>query len=497
VTLRLPNDMRNGIKHDLGIFVQDRWIMGRVTLNLGVRYDQFIGDTRESEVLPNRFVFSELANGVSFGKCSDGKAAAGCYGDVQNWKDISPRVGFAMDVFGDGRTALKASVARYVAGQQVAVARQINPVEALGRTDTRPWTNDIDGNGLPFDDNGNIQFNELGVSTATATFGRNVSTTRYDPDVLNGWFKRGYNFEWTVAAQHQLADRVSVNGGYYRRTFGNQTFTDNLAFGAEDYTSFCITAPVDSRLPGGGGYDVCGIPDLRASALGRPTDNLIRFSDDFGGETNLYQGFDVNIEARFRNGAFLKGGIAATSRTFDNCNLAAAGVEYDNWEVYEDGSNNCHREYGYRPDAKISGAYMLPWGIQLAGAYQFSKGVQTGGAGPSIQAAWTLSNAAGASSIAQFLGRNWTGVASRTVQLIREGLEYGEHDLHQLDVKLSKRFSMAGTRLRLDFDVYNVFNSSWPFTVSSTYAPTTTNQWLRPTNVLTSRFFKLGAKFDF
>jgi hypothetical protein len=315
--------------------------------------------------------------------------------------------------------------------------------------------------------------------------------------VLDGWGKRGYNVEWTVAAQHQLADRISVNGGYYRRTFGNQTFTDNLAFAAEDYTSFCITAPVDPRLPDGGGYQVCGIPDLRSSALGRPTDNLIRFSDDFGGETNLYQGFDVNLEARFRNGAFLKGGIAATSRTFDNCNLAAAGVEYDNWEVYEDGSTNCHREYGYRPDVKISGAYMLPFGIQLAGTYQFSKGVQTGGAGPSIQAGWTLSNTPGASAVSQFLGRNWTGVASRTVQLIREGLEYGEHDLNQLDVKLSKRFSMAGTRLRLDFDVYNLFNSSWPFTVSSTYAPTATNQWLRPTNVLTSRFFKLGAKFDF
>jgi hypothetical protein len=492
LTLRLPNDMRNGIKRDLGIFMQDRWIMGRVTWNLGLRYDQFIGETRESEVLPNRFTFSEFANGVMFGKCSDGKAGSGCYGEVQNWKDISPRVGFAMDVFGNGRTALKASAARYVAGQNVAVARQVNPVEALGRTDTRPWT-DIDGNGLPYDANGNIQLNELGVSTATATFGRNISTTRYDPDVLNGWFKRGYNFEWTVAAQHQLANRVSVNGGYYRRTFGNQTFTDNLAFGPDDYNSFCVSAPVDPRLPNGGGYQVCGVPDLKPTALGRQTDNLIRFSDDFGGETNMYQGFDINLEARFGNGAFLKGGIAATSRTFDNCNLAAAGIEYGNWEVYDDGTNTCHREYGYRPDAKMSGSYILPWGIQIAGTYQFSKGVQTGGAGPSIQASWALSNAL----VTPFLGRNWTGVASRTVQLIREGLEYGEHDLHQVDLKLSKRFTMAATRLRLDFDVYNVFNSSWPFTVSSVYSTAPTSQWQRPTNVLTSRFFKLGARFDF
>jgi hypothetical protein len=206
VTLRLPMDARNGIKQDLGLFVQDRWAMGRITWNLGLRYDHFIGETRESEVLPNRFTFpgSDLANGLTFGECEDGKAGRGCFGEVQNWKDLSPRVGFAMDLFGNGRTALKASVARYVNGQNVAVARNVNPAEALSRTDVRPWTTDLDGNGLPLDANGNIQFNELGTSTASSTFGRNISTTAYDPEVLNGWFKRGYNMEYTVAAQHQL-----------------------------------------------------------------------------------------------------------------------------------------------------------------------------------------------------------------------------------------------------------------------------------------------------
>ena len=97
-----------------------------------------------------------------------------------DWKDLSPRIGFAMDLFGNGRTALKASIARYVAGQNVAVARQINPVEALSRTDARPWT-DLDGNGLPLADDGSIQINELGTSVATATFGRNISTIAYDP----------------------------------------------------------------------------------------------------------------------------------------------------------------------------------------------------------------------------------------------------------------------------------------------------------------------------
>jgi hypothetical protein len=497
--LRLPFDRNNGVDRDLGIYLQDRWSLGRITLNAGLRYDQFIGETRESIVLPSRH-----GAGATFGDCEDGQWDPGelCTGEVQNWKDISPRVGFAMDVFGNGRTAIKASWARYVAGQAIAFANQVNPIGALTATDTRPWT-DIDGNGLPLDANGNIQFNELAPSASTSTFGQlRVPTTQYSPDLLRGWGKRGFNTEVTFAMQHQLADRISVNGGYYRRSFGNQTFTDDLRYDINSYDSFCITAPQDPDLPGGGGYPVCGVMDLKPSvfALNQPANSLIRFSDDFGGETNRYQGFDFNLESRFRNGAFLKAGIAATSRLFDNCNLLAAGFDAVNTagsfmgtEIYPDGTRACRREYPYRPDFKMSGSYTLPWDVQLAGTYQFSRGIQTGGAGPSQLANWTMVNAVANPMI----GRNWTGVAARIVGLMWEGQDYGKYNLNQLDLKLAKRFTVGRYRLRADLDLYNVFNSSWPYTVSNTYSTAANAQWQRPTNVLQHRFFKLGGHISF
>ena len=289
VTLRLPSDRNNGVDRDLGLFLQDKWALGRVTLNLGLRYDHFIGESRESSVLPSR-----LSGGATFGECSDGTVDPGdlCTGQVQNWKDISPRVGFAMDVFGNGRTALKASYARYVAGQAIAFANQVNPIGALTASDTRVWT-DVDGNGLPLDNNGNIQFNELANSASTPTFGRlTVPTTQYSPDLLRGWGKRGYNDEVTFAMQHQIADRVSVNGGYYRRTFGNATFTDDLRYDANSYDSFCITAPRDPDLPDGGGYQVCGVQDLKPAVFAQnlPANSLIRFSSDFGGRDEPVSG---------------------------------------------------------------------------------------------------------------------------------------------------------------------------------------------------------------
>ncbi|HUE86021.1 MAG TPA: hypothetical protein VMO26_08085, partial [Vicinamibacterales bacterium] len=317
----------------------------------------------------------------------------------------------------------------------------------------------------------------------------------YDPGVLNGWGKRSYNVEWTVAAQHQLSNRVAVNGGYYRRSFGNQTFTDDTRFDASSYDYFCVNTPIDPDLPGGGGYEVCGVPDLKPSefARGLPADNLIRFSDDFGGETSIYQGFDVNLEGRFPNGAFLKGGIAATSRSFNNCNLAQAGIEYGNFAEYPD-SRACDRKYPYRPDLKISGSYPLPFGVRFSGTYQFSRGVQAGGAGgTSIAALWPVTSVVARPS----LGRNLTGVAFRLVPIIRDGAWYGDHNLSQLDLRFGKRFDMGRYRLRVDFDLYNVFNSSWPFSVNPVYSTGATSAWLRPTNVLQHRFFKLGGQFSF
>ena len=81
---------------------------------------------------------------------------------------------------------------------------------------------------------------------------------------------------------------------------------------------------------------------------------------------------------------------------------------------------------------------------------------------------------------------------------MREGQDYGKHNLNQLDIKLAKRFTVDKVRLRVDFDLYNVFNSSWPYTRER--LPTRTRRpsnWLRPTNVLQHRFFKFGGHISF
>ena len=311
VTLRIPTDRRNSIKNDSAVFAQDKWTFKRATVNAGVRWDWFISAT-DPETLPA----STWNSAVTYSECSDGNnnLNAGCTGRVPNWKDISPRVGIAYDLFGTGRTAIKASCGalrqrRGPGGRQHH--RQQQPRDYRWR-DRHARLADIDRNGSPYDANGRIQLNELTNSTSTPSFGKNIpSSTTTDPAVLEGWGTRGYNTEISVSGQHELAPRVSVSGGWFRRKFGNQTVTvDNrYSFAKGSYDGpFCANAPADPNLPGGGGYQVCGLYDLKPSVVAQqlPTSSTLQFSSNFGGETNIYEGFDFSTTSRFGSGAFLQ-----------------------------------------------------------------------------------------------------------------------------------------------------------------------------------------------
>ncbi len=515
VTLRLPTDRRNSIKNDSGVFAQDKWTINRMTINAGIRWDWFI-----SGVDPETLPAGTFNQAVTYGQCPDGKnnLNANCVGRVTNWKDINPRLGVSYDVFGDGKTALKASVARYVNGVGLAagsITDNNNPEITVGATDTRAWR-DLDTNGSPFDANGNIQLNELTNSTATPNFGRNVPTTlTTDPKVLEGWGSRAYNWEYAVSGQHELVPRVSVSAGWYRRRFGNQTLTVDQRYNSSSYDGpFCLTAPSDPGLPGGGGYQVCGLYDLKPALVSLPQNSLLTFSSNYGGETNIYEGFDVSINARPRAGMFLQAGINAQKRIFDECNLVAAGIKSvildgtsttiglgtangatELTEIFPDGSRACHQDYPYRPDMKMLGSFTLPYDVIVSGTYQFTRGVQTGGAGPAIIATWT----APAAAVTQALGRPLSAgrPSGEIISLIEPGTDYGNNNLNQIDLRASKRFKVQSYRFRIDFDAYNILNSNWPFTVNNAFSTAASSQWLRPTNVLQARFFKIGMNFDF
>ena len=139
--------------------------------------------------------------------------------------------------------------------------------------------------------------------------------------MLNGWGKRGYNVEYTFAAQQQIADRVSLNGGYYRRSFGNQTFTDDLRYDASSYDSFCINVPADPDLQygNGQGYQVCGVQDLKPTVFAQNLDGSEPESFGPGREVRLtwdpHHTFVVGKDTPVNGGATLIAGDSDVQRT--------------------------------------------------------------------------------------------------------------------------------------------------------------------------------------
>ena len=475
VTLRTPLDQRDGIRNDLGLYAQDKWTLGRATINAGLRYDWFVGQVLDETLPASRWNAARDFNGFI----------------VQNWKDLSPRIGVSYDLFGTGKTAVKASFARYVNGEAVGTAAQNNPQTTVGNQDTRTWS-DLNGDFTIFNADGSLQAGELGPST-NANFGKLVAAnTVTDSAVLKGFGVRPFNREITVAVQHELIPRVAVNAGYYRRSFGNQTVIDNQLTDASAYDGpFCITAPLNADLPGGGGFPVCGLYDIKPEFQGK-VQNLRTSASTFGGVTDVYQGFDFTVNARFANGTFIQGGINAQSRHQNNCNVpviaSVPGVTgTTNLQADNPEARYCDTTSPYRPDVKFLVSHRFPWDVLVSGSYQFTQG-------PNILATWAAPNAV----IAPALGRNLAAGATgtKTIQLIEPNTKYGEN-LNQLDIRASKRFTVNKLKFRVDADLYNALNSNWPFTLNNTFSTAATSQWLRPTNVLQGRLFKVGAQFDF
>src|SRR6185503_4082892 len=228
-----PIEQNNDIKADLGLFAQDSWAMNRMTINYGVRYDYLNAAVPEQHLAAGRFVPERNFAAVK---------------NAPNWKDINPRLGVSYDLFGDGKTAVKATVGRYISGG--SLASNVNPVNTSVNQATRAWT-DLNGNYVPDCDFTNPGTNQECGPLSNLNFGKvNPSATRFDKEVLEGWGVRPYNWSVSAGIQRQLTRGTSIDIGYFRRWYGNFTVVDNQLVEPSDYDPFCITSPGnDPRLP--------------------------------------------------------------------------------------------------------------------------------------------------------------------------------------------------------------------------------------------------------
>ncbi|MGQ0735036.1 MAG: TonB-dependent receptor plug domain-containing protein, partial [Acidobacteriota bacterium] len=427
---------------DSGVFVQDRWTLDRVSLFGGFRYDWFNAGWPDEYAPANPFVPERHVPAADCQPC---------------WRDWSIRAGASFDLFGTGRTALKASVGKFLAAQALGLTQSLNPLGA--QTDTRVWT-DLDRNGTVVDAAGNLQFAEIGAPR-NARFGTPAGTTKIDPSL-----KRGNNWEETISVQHELFPRVSVSAGYYRRQFYNITTVRNFALDPNtDFTSFTVTAPGHPSLPGGGGERIT-LYNLNPNRQG--ADDSITINSP--GRSRVYNGFEATVNARF-TGGFLFGSVTTEREAIDTC----ADVSNPNSLRF------CRRVPPFRTLYKASASYMLPFDFQLSGSFQARPGIPLG-------SEWTVDTA---TSVASGGVPLTGGVSSILVQLISPDEVFYDY-VYTNDFNVSRIFRVADRRVRVFAEIFNVLNRSTIFTRNETMGP----QWYNPLALVASRRFQFGAQVD-
>ena len=472
--------------HLFSLYAQDTYTRARLTLQGGLRFDS-IGtsypDTGaggpDYQLMPTRVFF-----------------AAGTTDEV-HWKDITPRMGAAYDLFGNGKTAIKFNLGKYLTALTASNSdTDLQPGRRIATNTTRTWA-DTNSDYIPNCDLINPNANGECGRMDNQNFGRDVFTKSFDPELIQGWGKRTYNWEMGISMQQEILPRVGITVGYFRRWYGNFYTANNRLTSTSDYTPFEIPIPLDPRLPGGGGGRVSGLYNLVPEKVGQE-DLYSQLSSNFGDMRENWHGIDVSLNARLRNGLNLQAGTSSGRRLMDNCDVRAALPETYSWastQAVQTTRVTTSTGALANPYCRVVeplftltsfrglATYVVPRiDLQVSGTWRSDPG-------PERAANYVVTSAIAFPS----LGRNLSS-GNVTVNLVQPGTQYGAR-INNIDMRIAKILRFRGVRTQVGVDIYNVLNTDVVTLYNNGYSPT--GAWLTPTAILPARYARFNLQLDF
>jgi hypothetical protein len=477
-------------------FAQDQWTLGRMTLQGAVRYDHaWSWSPAEGNGATATSIFNPQL--ISFERTVS----------VKGYHDITPRMGVAYDVFGNGKTALKANLGKYLQSAQVGGTYVVNnPAQKIvTRVTARPWT---DGN-RNYQIDCNLADPQLQDNLASGgdrcaalgggnlNFGNpNPGLTIIDPAVLEGWGVRESDWQFGASVQQEVLPRVGVEVGYNRRWFQNFLVTDNLLVGPQDYQPWTLTAPLHPDLPDGGGYPVT-VYDPTPAAFARGARNFLTFETNFGpARTWYWHGVDVTVNARLRGGVTVQGGTSTGRGVQDRCETV---VKIDSPDP-----RGCAVTEPWITAARGLASYTVPKVDVLVSAtvrslrttIPFLQANNSATNGASLAANYNVPNTV----VQGLLGRLPSGTnpnGTTTVNLVEPAQVYGDR-VTQIDMRFAKIVRFGRTRTDLGLDLYNLLNTNDAAGYEQTFDYATQGaSWLRPSSIVPPRFVRVNVTLNF
>jgi hypothetical protein len=490
VTYYLPEMGRRTITQTHSVYVQDSWTHDKLTLQGALRWDRAAS-------------YAPVEGNGTFGQTSflnpEPITIQKTIG-VNAYNDLSPRFGAAYDVFGNGKTAVKFNWGRYLAyAANDAPYTSTNPGATIVRNASRDWTDAdhdyvVDCDLLNPAQNGECQ-QALGPA---ANFGSLGAATVVTPEVLSGWGVRPHDNDWTATVQQQIAPRISGEFSYTHRRWHGFFVTDDANRDVNTaYESYTLTAPVDSRLPDGGGYPLTVfVPTAAAAKI--TSQPLYTNEKDFGPERkSTWDGFDITFNARLRQGLTTQVG-SSTGRAFvDTCDTATHYNQVAGTTETGPNPRGCHNVEPWQTTLRGLASYTVPKVDVLVSAVIRSQPPLA------ITATWSsVPNSVIAAALGHLPpGASATGTTSIAITDNEHRL-YAENRRTQVDMRFAKIVRFGKTRTNIGVDLYNLLNTNYATQYNTTYVYGTDSAprasgWGTPTGIYTPRFVRLNFTFDF
>jgi hypothetical protein len=454
-------------------YIQDSYSRGRVRLNGGLRYDwqqsKYLGGCVPANVLRPDLLPAQCESETQT-DANNGKK-------IQPFSNWSPRVSATYDLFGTGKTSLRAS-GSYFYATKITLANQLGGLFTTTRLRWGPNASSgacsASSSGCWTDANrdGQIQLNEL-VGSPSVSSDRFLNGVLVPAgNIVDPSARIGRTREAIVGMQHELIPNLAVGVDFIYRKYDRGTTTYPIGFqpGAGYDALRAIYVPQTYTDPVTGlsarYYTVC-TGCSRPSGVGDITLTNPNYQ--------IYKGVDLTANKRFSN----------------RWQMAVALTIQDNPQFFPAGSATFINPYteelrqGISTIArylfKAQGSYTLPWDINLSANFNMNQG-----------ATRTIS-IDGPGSVP---GGTTGTLTYNTLQVLPDNAVRFE-PVKLLDVGLQKVFKMRGgrNRVKVMVDGFNMLNEA----IILGYASNNQSRsgFKEPSSIVPPRVFRLGASLNF
>jgi len=460
------------------LYGQDSYSIGRLNVVGGLRWERVEGylpaqTTPASTFFPEGLVFK----GVTINGVVQDFTVKKSFDEVRHdplWHNFGPRAAATYDLFGNGKTALKASWGKYL--DQISTGTPPNPNANINQTYV--W-NDV---------NGDLLF-QPGAATwdgqkyVGGEFGNLTNTSNLAVAVFDRSLRRPYRNETTISVDHELLPDflLSVSYLHTRERDIQGTIDNSIASWGTDYTQVTLTDPGrDGRL---------GTADDQPLPLYSQNAGVVNSTKTINDDrlSAHYNGVDIVANKRYSNKWTLLGGYTYSRTHVDLTSLANPNAAL----VNAGGESG-----GRRHNLKLSGSYQLPRNVLVAANYRLQSGLP-------ITRTWAVP------ACTATVTSNCVRQSNLTVNAEPRGSEELPW-LPTLDLRGGTFFRMGGNRLEVSVDVYNVTNTNTVYGVRTNTglaniraagdpaAPVTQiSAFLSPTQVLAPRVARLNFTYSF